>query len=218
MLTSTFGILNDNSVMSIDSIDTFDLVAMSKYFDHMQIHSSNMNIIDNLIKLGVPSQKIIVKMPLFARLQTTVVELDRDPSYSERSMTYNEMCNFLSDRYGKWAFSYDAINNMNIAKTYSGNIMNVIRYKGSRLIANLVKLTMEKQLGGTMVGIAGDDKNVKCEIEKDTYDDFTLTKAKPEIGTFSLVNVVNDAIIAALDEINQVSKSFFMEMTIENNN
>lgn len=207
-------------------IDRFGFISMSKYLDHMQIPSS-MRF--RLIGLGVPSQKLIINLPMYGRLQTTTVEVDRDSSYSEKSVTYSEICDYLQ----QWGFpkmEHSNDTDMKIVTSSSGNKNFVLRYQGTRTIAMLVKTAMNTQLGGVMVGIVGDEQPSICQIDKDTYDDFKFTKSQSEPADnsiiysksystkFTLVNVVNRAIIAALEEISQWNESKIheaVELTVD---
>lgn len=198
LLTATFGSINESA------LDILDFIGMSKHLDYMQISSSKMNVIETLIKMNLPPEKIIVKLPLYGKLKTTKIEHYRDISISEKSLTYNEMCDFMSS--GEWIKSYDTSRELNIAKNNNWDVMREIEYKGSRATANLIHGALKENLAGAMISVDSDDNLGSCETElRSAFVDFRSSKevSLSEGYNFPLLYAVNEAINISLDEISQ---------------
>ncbi|XP_058461142.1 probable chitinase 2 [Malaya genurostris] len=178
--------------------------------------------IEHLLALGAPSNKIVMGLPFYGR--TFVSPLKRakigdesddkgfaGPSTNENGfMGYNEVCETLKDNPDGWNVSWDATASEAVATMLDGNMTKVVIYDSTRSIANKVRFSIRQNLGGLMIwSVDTDDFNGLCEPEKDTYADFgdrekiKLSIPSPVKDKYKLLTTVNDAILVAIDELNQ---------------
>lgn len=177
-----------------------DLLALSKYFDFILI---SPNYIEGLIRLGVPSSKIVMKMEFMGRGQI-------HPDSKRKTLGYNEVCKVLSDDgASKWVKHYDHEVKAKIAKRDNGpgKQMDIIIFPSSRTIANEMRYVVRRDLAGALAYTLNvDDYLGKCGMDDDTFQDFqTMINDKENIPskhntTFPLLRTINDAIDKAFNE------------------
>ncbi|XP_058837611.1 probable chitinase 2 [Topomyia yanbarensis] len=178
--------------------------------------------IEHLMALGAPSSKIIMGLPFYGR--TFVAPSKRakigdesddkgfaGPSTNENGfMGYNEVCETLKDNPDSWSVSWDSTASEAVATMLDGNMTKVVIYDSTRSMANKVRFAIRQNLGGLMIwSVDTDDFNGVCEPEKDTFADFgdrekiKLNIPPPVPDKYKLLRTVNDAILVAIDELNQ---------------
>lgn len=180
-----------------------DLLALSKYFDFMTIP---LNYIEGLIKMGVPSSKIVVKIEFMGRGRIS-------PETIHRTMGYNQVCEILSkDATTNWEKYYDHEIKANVAKRNNGigKEMDIIIFPSNRNIANYMRYIVRNELAGAMAyNLNIDDYLGKCTRDNDIFNDFktkvgiTLHIPMQNYTKFPLLNSINNAIEVAIDEITQ---------------
>lgn len=178
-----------------------DLLKMSKYLDFMNIHPNN---IDGLLKMGVPTAKIVMKLEFMGRGKLF-------PDQVHRTIAYNEACDlFANDK--TWVKYYDSGVKANIAKKTNGVEISVIIYPSGRHVANEVKYAVKFGLAGVMAyTLNADDYHGICagDSYSDTFIEFNMTSNVSQhipirnITNFPLLRTINDAIHVTIDEINQ---------------
>lgn len=191
--------------------EIYDFVALSPYFDFMQF--DKLQKVDEIIKLGVPSKKIIIELNnniWSDRVgKFTLSDFNSFLNSFKVYLTYREMCDLLS-------------NNKIISKEYDMNAEEMvaryidteskevysIRYKNTRILANTTRRAMRRNLGGVCItSIVADDAEGRCNIEMDTFDDFktnsnaTLNIPIRRDATFPILRTINQAIELSLDEM-----------------
>lgn len=196
--------------------DIYDYLAMSQYLD--LIHLNKLQKIDDIIKLGVPSTKLIFEFntkALSDRVgQFTIRDLGSFMDSFKVFLKYSEICDLLS-------------NNKVISKMYDPNTeemvanyidsttqeIHTIRYESTRTLADKTRRAMRLNLAGVSINsIDADDSEGKCKIEKDTFADFrsnsnvTLNIPIRRDATFPLLRSINQAIGLALNEMSETQK------------
>lgn len=84
----------------------------------------------------------------------------------------------------------------------------------SRVIANKIRFAMRNSSAGAVInGVELDDPHGRCNFEKDTYNDYksvlrgVILNIPTQTNDYPFfTNIVNEAIIVALDEIDQETK------------
>lgn len=221
-LLFTLSLLSHKDYASI----AFDYPAIAKYFDFIHIalaggyeqsfenelkarnvHDSEY-VIDELIKLGVPPSKILIdiKFKGFHALSDRNFKEHRNYWGSSEYICFQIILN-------NYNITYNIEFGVGLAMNMNKNDIYLI--ESSRVIANKIRFAMRSNLAGVLInGVGSDDYNSRCkEIDNDTYDDYkslvtgvTLnipiqTDRKPFYA-----NILNEAIIVALDEIEQETK------------
>lgn len=190
--------------------------------------------IKHLIKLGANPSKIVMGVPFYGR--TFVTNLDGN--YGDASndlgfqgpftretgfLGYNEICAILTNRTSKWTNAWDDATSQGIArfKDEQTGETKVVVYDSTRSVAKKIKFAMKNDLAGVMTwSIDTDDFLGDCNIEHETFDDFggtvgvKLTLPKRVNSNYPLLRTLNEAIIIALDEIEQENE--IKENEIEN--
>lgn len=182
--------------------------------------------IDYLIKLGAAPTKIVMGLPFYGRTFVTKLDGNFGDAASEIGfqgvytkengfMGYNEICVLLSDRTSGWKRSYSVEMTQAVAR-YRDEVTNETRvavFDSSRSIARKIKFAMSRNLAGAMIwSIDTDDFLGDCDIEDDTFADFkpmpgvTLNLPKRVETNYPLLRTINEAMVVALDEINQEAK------------
>ncbi|KAL9700657.1 hypothetical protein quinque_004098 [Culex quinquefasciatus] len=178
--------------------------------------------IEHLLALGAPSNKIVLGLPFYGRTFVTPSKRAKigdesddkgfaGPSTNENGfMGYNEVCEALKANPEGWNVSWDPEASEAIATILDGNMTRVVIYDNTRSMANKVRFAIRQNLGGLMIwSVDTDDFNGLCNPEEGTYDDFgdrdkvKLTVPPAVQGKYKLLRTVNDAIVVAIDELNQ---------------
>lgn len=236
LLTSTF--VGEKTFF----FETFDFALLSKYFDFIQfaLHEydppldqftikyalASRNIFDledivyNLIKMGIPSSKIIIEAVFMG------IELNFS-TLSTKHFAYYKLCEKISNIEGDWIRKYDSEVGLEIAISMGRS--QTILFENSRSVANKMWFAVKHNLAGALISCVNTDDYIgNCGIEKSTYDDFKLNAGiifkspTRNSNTFPLLNTVNEAITVSLDVIKQetqlISKTNFnISKTIKNN-
>lgn len=207
ILTATFIVENKKFAHAIN------VQAWSKYFDFVHIMTKynyietwpgsyrvqdvmktrsldNLkDVIDSLISLGVPADKIVIGIQFIGLSFHSI--LDLPPTYAafRRSMSYNDVCNLLTsnDQKTKWDKFYDDEFGVTIAKdetkSWRGILNNipfirprdVIVFESGRSIANKIKFALNRKLAGAMAfPIDMDDYRGNCGLDEDAFIDYNL--------------------------------------------
>ncbi|XP_062550169.1 probable chitinase 2 [Armigeres subalbatus] len=178
--------------------------------------------IEHLLALGAPSNKIVMGLPFYGRTFVTESQRARigdesddkgfaGPSTNENGfMGYNEICEALKANPDGWTVSWDAEASEAIATMPDGDKTKVVIYDNTRSMANKVRYAVRQNLGGLMIwSVDTDDFNGVCDPEKKTFADFgdqdkiKLNIPPPVQEKYKLLRTVNDAIVVAIDELNQ---------------
>uniref|UniRef100_A0A1Q3FSC0 Putative catalytically inactive chitinase-like lectin n=1 Tax=Culex tarsalis TaxID=7177 RepID=A0A1Q3FSC0_CULTA len=178
--------------------------------------------IEHLMALGAPSNKIVLGLPFYGRTFVTPSKRAKigdesddkgfaGPSTNENGfMGYNEVCEALKANPDGWNLSWDSEASEAIATILDGNMTRVVIYDNTRSMANKVRFAVRQNLGGLMIwSVDTDDFNGLCNPEEGTYADFgdrdkvKLVIPPPVQGKYKLLRTVNDAIVVAIDELNQ---------------
>lgn len=185
--------------------DFYDYPLLSKYLEFMQIF--NPNQIENLLKLGIPSRKLILGIMTITGFRTfNFFNID---SYILHSR-YDEICELLANNKILSKF-YDPLSQGMIAEYVNEDgITHTINFESTRTIANKTRAAIKWNLGGvSMLTVDMDDPYGKCATEQDTFVDFkpndgvTLNIPTRQNNTFPLLKTINDAIWITLDELRQ---------------
>lgn len=164
-------------------------------------------IIDKVVKLGVPSTKIL----MIIHFQGLDMHLD-----SEFNLSHSEYCSSVficvQSLYKNYSLTYDSEFGVGIAMNKEKNHGYLI--ESSRVIANKMRFAMRNNLAGAVInGVELDDPHGRCNFEKYTYNDYksVLRGVTLNIPTQTndypfFTNIVNEAIIVVLDEIDQETK------------
>lgn len=214
LLTSSFF----GSKCFLDSVG--DYLSLSKYLDlvyFMQMftplidecieeafngrHIMNLKQnIDGLIKLGVPSTKIVLGLH-FGGPEFKLI--DNDLSEFEKMVDYNEICDLTLSN--EWKKSYDK--EASLAYLTQQNENRVIVFESTRSIANRIQPVVELNFAGIIASSIGmDDFRGECGIDDDTFDDFkpvdggNLNILTSRNVTFPLLRTVNAAITRLMKE------------------
>lgn len=211
--------------------ETFDYPVISECFDFMQfsLHEYDppilrfsiehalesrsvtdlMNVIENLMKLGVPSTKVLIETIFMG------IELD----FALRTtthLTYYQICHKLAHRgwfgsRGRWQTDFHSV--VGLAVAVNSRTSNAILFENGRGIANKIRFAVEHNLAGTLISCVNtDDYLGECGIGSDTYADYKdgsnasvkIPRRKSE--TFPLLHTVNEAFLVASDDIKQQPK------------
>lgn len=179
--------------------------------------------IKNLIQLGASPSKIVMGVPFYGRTFVTNLEGNYEDEstdvgfqgpYTRENgfLGYNEICAILSNRTTKWTTSWDTATSQAIAryKDETSGETQVVVYDSTRSIAKKMQFAMKNNLGGVMTwSIDTDDFLGDCDVEHETFNDFgntagvMLTFPKRVNSNYPLLRTINEAIIIALDEIDQ---------------
>lgn len=178
--------------------------------------------IEHLLALGAPSNKIVLGLPFYGRTFVTnskqaKIGDDSDdkgfagPSTNENGfMGYNEVCEALKQKPTEWNVSWDPEASEAIATIMDGDKTRVVIYDNCRSMANKVRFAIRQNLGGLMIwSVDTDDFNGQCDPEKDAFTDYgdratiKLNIPPPVQDKYKLLKTVNDAIVVAIDELNQ---------------
>lgn len=178
--------------------------------------------IEHLLALGAPSNKIVMGLPFYGRTFVTESKQARigddsddkgfaGPSTNENGfMGYNEVCEALKANPDNWTVTWDSKAAEAIATLPDGDKTKVVIYDNTRSMANKVRYAIRQNLGGLMIwSVDTDDFNGVCNPEKGTFDDFgdrdkiKLNIPPPVQEKYKLLRTVNDAIVVAIDELNQ---------------
>ena len=215
--------------------ETFDYPVISECFDFMQfsLHEHDppilrfsiehalksrsvtdlMDVVQNLIKLGVPSTKVLIEtifmgIELNFELRTTT------------HLTYYQICDKLANSgMDRWQTDFDSEVGLAVAVNRRRN--HAILFENSRGIANKIRFAMEHNLAGALISCVNtDDYLGQCGIESDTYADYregtnasvNIPRRKSE--TFPLLNTVNEAILVASADMKQQQKQETNEITV----
>ena len=159
-----------------------DYVNLSKYVDFICVtrhlsdgfsvmHISNVEKLhDKMIALGVPSNKTIMNLDLFA------YELSNGTTFGCLISAYSGVCDLSKQDNGtKWELCFDVDSSLNYLKSKIGSSSQKdIVFKGPRSIANAVRIAMMKlHLAGVIADpINADDSQGKYDIGADVFDDF----------------------------------------------
>lgn len=142
--------------------------------------------VDNLLKLGVPSSKIIVGLPFMGLAFHSFFDLSMKYATFRQTLEYREICDRLTNNNdvieNEWESFYDEDTGLAIAKretlpTIRRGVLrptDVIVYENGRSIANKILLILSRKLAGAMVfSIDMDDFDGSCgSIDNDTFADF----------------------------------------------
>lgn len=156
--------------------------------------------------MGVSPVKIIAQIEFVGR-----GIIAPDPSH--QTIGYYEICEVLSSDPLKWTKYWDAEIQAGIAKRENGftEKMDIIVYPNSRKMAKTTRGLVRRKLAGILAyTLNSDDSTGRCGIDKDTYNDFLrpakgviLNIPKTNETNFPLLRTINDAMIIAIDEMNQ---------------
>lgn len=127
-------------------------------------------------------------------------------------MGYNEICGAVQNE--TWQVSWDHKTSQAIAKQEvpgkADTKVKVMVYDTSRSIANKVRFGVRQELGGFMVwSVDTDDFLGKCQLDKDTYEDFgNIEKQKSFYQilklrvnkNYPLLRTINEAATIAMEE------------------
>lgn len=174
--------------------------------------------VDHLIKLGVPSTKIVIGLHFVGLSFHSFVDLSTKYATFRRSLTYNEICEQLvSNDIVHWESFYDDESGLAIARRESTPFgvfrpTDVILYENSRSIAKKILFILSRNLGGAMAfPIDMDDIRGNCGIEDDAFIDFIrghhLHIPKHYNITQPLLKTINFAFRIAIGEETQARLS-----------
>lgn len=123
----------------------------------------------------------------------------------------------MSNSTSEWKSDWHVQSSEAIAKVKSGKSVRVVTYDSPRSIANKVRHAIKDQgYGGLMVwSIDTDDFNGDCDptLNADTFSDFRtkpqvrLNIPKRTVKTYPLLRTLNEAIVLAIDEMQQEQNS-----------
>lgn len=201
-------------VHKANKTDFHGYVHLSKYVDFISIAGSvsgglNMMRISNvekffnkMIALGVPSNKLIMSLNLFA---FKVDELGGGFTLNSVISAYSGVCNLSKkDNGSKWELRFDVDDSINYLKNKIGSTsQEEIAFRGPRSVANAVRIAMMHfDLGGVIVvPVNADDARGKCDIGADVFDDFKRNISPNATNLkFPILRIINDAIHLALSE------------------
>lgn len=161
------------------------------------------NNMDKLIELGVPPQKLVMGVQLFG--SGFSYENDVEKLEPEEFKAYRTICSEIDD---KWQKTFDNSSCLSVLTNEEEKL--VIVFENTRSVANKLRLAMKRGLAGVVsTYISNDDYQGKCSIDQDTFIDFhpvegvKLTIPKRNETTFPILRTINEAIVVALDEIQQ---------------
>lgn len=168
-------------------------------------------IIDQIVKLGVPSTKILMDirfqgLHLDIHFESTLIyEISRSEYCSSAFICIQSL-------YKNYSLTYHSESGVGLAMNMEMN--HGYLFESSRVIANKMRFAMRNSLGGAVIdGVELDDPHGLCNFENDTYDDYksVIPEATLNIPTRTnaypfFTNTVNEAIIVALDQIDQETK------------
>lgn len=208
--------------------ESLDFPVLSQYFDFIQfalheydppleafnvnyaLASRNIydleNVIVNLIKMGVPSSKILAEV-IFMGIELNFMSL------STKHLTYYQICDKITNSQTNWIRRYDSEMGLEIATQKWGRYeYQVLIFENSRSIANKIRFAVKHNLAGALVSCVNtDDYAGRCKIDENTYADYelnvndTLKSSNRNYNTFPLLNTVNDAIEIAVNTFKQNS-------------
>lgn len=173
--------------------------------------------------MGASPKKIVLGLPFYGRTFVSKTptgdfgdEADeagfQGPYTKENGfMGYNEICGAIQN--ATWQVSWDHKTAQAIAKqsvVADKTETKVIVYDTSRSIANKVRFGVRQELGGFMVwSVDTDDYLGKCQLDKDTYEDFgNIEKQKSFYQilklrvnkNYPLLRTINEAATIAMEE------------------
>lgn len=123
---------------------------------------------------------------------------------------YREICkHYLSVNAKNWEKSYDQTTGLGTLKNKLNS--EVIIYENSRTVANLVRFAIKYRLAGAFTDLIHmEDYLSECNIETDTFDDYTpddgitlLHIPEKNLTDFPILRTINEAITVTMDEISQ---------------
>lgn len=213
--------------------EAFDYPSTAKYFNFMhfklkelyqsdyelELKSHNIHdleyAIDILINLGVPSTKILIAIKLGGFEMVSFDDLKL------HNLLIAEGYDYICFRiiFNNFNITYNSEFGMGVAMGLKKKFIYLI--ESSRVIANKIRFAMRKKLGGALIeGIGYDDYNHRCnELDNDTYADYNSVipgvilniPIRTNRSPF-FANIVNEAIVVALDEIEQENKIMTMDL------
>lgn len=218
-----------------DFFKVFDYPGIVKYADFIHFQLARINnarlkdelqtrniqhlqdVIANLLKFGVPSTKILMGINFEGfeiRYPYGFSKHDSNPYASFREGSDYICFNLLHRKYN---FTYESeVGVRQYNYTYNSGIgAGNLLLESSRVIANKIRFAIRKNLAGVHItDLDCDDHYNRCaELDNDTYDDFkslitgvTLNIPKRIHGYAFFANIVNEATMVALDEIDQETK------------
>ncbi|XP_031639536.1 probable chitinase 2 [Contarinia nasturtii] len=190
-----------------NELDSFAPIANYLDFMHLQYFGN----IDEMIKLGVPPSKIVIEVVIITghslRRSFSIFDFDSFKSF----LRYDEICDLLKGVSIKRIF-YDNFEEK-IHADYideSGDGRSVL-FEDTRSIANKTRNAMRRNLAGVAVFTAdADDSYGKYPIGANTFDDFksdanvVANIPNQNTRTYPMLRTVNQAIVLALDEMDQL--------------
>lgn len=206
-----------------DTFKAFDYPSIAEYFDfiHFQsalgfnfsfkneLESRNIHdlehVITRLIELGLSSTKILIEVnfggpefhfPLgFSEDSTNFISIINDSGY---------IC--FKILFRNYNIIFNSVVGVGVAEDEDKS--HILLFENSRVIANKMRFAIKKKLGGTFINrFELDDNQNRCnELNNDTYDDYNSLVTgvtKRTHGNSFFANILNEAIIVALNEIDQ---------------
>lgn len=180
-----------------------------------EVHNVEFTI-EHLLALGAPPNKLVLGLPFHGRtfiadsIFYTRIGDPAETSFSgpytniDGYIGYNEICTELNAKSSFWNQAWDPEASEVIARMQDGSKTKVIVYDSTRSIAAKVRYAVQKNLRGLMASsIDTDDFHGNCNAEEETFVDFDnkLRTPPPIQGKFKLLRTINNAIVAAEDEI-----------------
>lgn len=190
------------------SLDYLHIIEPIDYYNSTEeqaiksLHISSMeNRINTAISMGIPTSKVVMDLYFsvfqFQKFGSVPVVIE---------WPYNRFCD-ITNETSIWDRHYHS--GASLIMLQSKNESSAV-FQNTRSMANRARLAMKSNLAGVApVFINFDDFHGRCGIDDDTFDDFKpTTKFTKEIlkRNFPLLRTINEAIIAALDEIQQEPK------------
>lgn len=184
-------------------ITTFTINDATKEMDHLK----NQRKIDDLIKWGIPSAKIIMGTHFGG------VSFDAKFNESENNAKINGMpgygsiCETVKQNGLTWQKTYDDATKLTVLKgtNQTTNKQHLIVYGNGPMIVDHMKFVVERNLGGALSFFVHlDDFNGKCAIDGNTLDDFKLEHdddpQRNNTTTFPLLRIMNKTITLSVEE------------------
>lgn len=189
-------------------------IEMNQNIDHLWY------IIEVINQSGVNLSKIVMGLQFFGfMLSKDSNNNEIDAAKFEEILGYNEICEYHSKMKDIWRSGTVTVFNPYTLARDEATVTNemityVFLYENTRSIANKVRLMMKHGIAGILAfPINNDNYRGSCEIPEETFADCMadeisiLSTPNADHHKFRLLITINTAIVATLNEIDQINAS-----------